>query len=93
MTDDSKPDSLPITDPFKVPTVFVNQVVGAGHLNGVVNLTLATAQFTPNDVGDVAPDFVITSRLRMDLFCAQQVYDILGQQIAAAMPPADGKPN
>lgn len=74
-------DNLPITDPYKTPTVFVNQVAGSGHLNSVVNVTFATAQFTPNDNGVVDPDLVITARLRMDLFCAQSLYEQLGKII------------
>jgi len=69
--------ALPISDVYKTPTVFTNQLVGSGHLNGVVNLTFATAQFTPQN-GNVLPDLVITARLRMDLFCAQQLYERLG---------------
>ena len=76
-----KPDSLPVTDPYRTPTTFVNQVVGSGHLNGVVNITFATAQFTPNADGKVDPDLVISARLRMDLFCAQQLYEQLGKII------------
>ena len=76
MTDDTK--ALPITDRFNVPTVFVNQVVGAGHFNGVLNLTLACAQFSPNAAGGVDPDLVISARLRMDLFCAESLYAQLG---------------
>lgn len=78
---DKPADSLPITDPYKTPTIFVNQVVGSGHLNGVVNVTFATAQFTPNENGNVDPDLVITGRLRMDLFCAQTLYDHIGKII------------
>ena len=91
MNDETK-SPLPITDPFKVPTIFINQVVGAGILNGVVNLTMACAQFTPDSDGGVAPDLVIASRLRMDLFCAQQLYETLGKQLAAAMSTT-GAPN
>ena len=78
MTDpETQSNSLPVTDPRRVPITFVNQVVGSGHLNGVVNLTFAAALFTPN--GDsVDPDLVITSRLRMDRFCAEQLYVTLG---------------
>lgn len=79
MTDN--PERLPITDPYKTPTVFINQVVGSGHLNGVVNVTFATAQFTPNDDGKIDPDLVITVRLRMDLFCTQTLYESLGKII------------
>lgn len=77
MSDDDK--TLPITDPYRTPTTFVNQVVGAGHLNSVVNITFATANFTPNNDGKVDPDLVISARLRMDLFCAQDLYDQLGR--------------
>lgn len=73
-------DRLPVTDPHCVPIVFVNQVVGAGHLNGVVNVTFAAANFTPTKNG-IDPDLVITSRLRMDMFCAEQLYAQLGSLI------------
>jgi hypothetical protein len=78
MADDA---NLPITDPYQVPVVFTNQLVGSGFLNGNLNLTFATARFTPNGDG-IEPDLVITSRLRMDLFCAQQLYERLGKIIA-----------
>jgi len=63
---------IDVTDPYQTPVIFVSQVVGTGFLNGVVNLTLATARFTPSG-GRVEPDLVVSSRLRMDLFCAQQL--------------------
>ena len=89
MTDDTKAKTYPVSDPHRVPISFVNQLVGSGHLNGVVNLTFAAAMFTPPEVGDTAspipPDLVITSRLRMDFVCAQQVYEQLGRMLAQAL--------
>ncbi len=86
MTDDREKlvtveDTLPVTDPHRVPIIWVNQVVGAGHLNGVINVTFAAAMFTPTKNG-IEPDLVITSRLRMDMFCAEQLYAQLGEIIA-----------
>lgn len=78
MNDDTNPTSINISDPHRVPTVFVNQLAGAGHHNSVVNLTFATAQFTPTHDGKIDPDLVISSRLRMDIFCAEQLYAQLG---------------
>lgn len=77
---DKKPDALPVTDPHKVPVVFVNEVVGSGHLNGNINLTFAVAQFTPKN-GEIDPDLVVMSRLRMDMLCAHQLYAVLGKII------------
>lgn len=71
--------SITITDPFRTPVTFVSQVVGSGILNGVVNVTFATANFTPNNDGKVDTDLVISSRLRMDLFAAGQLYETLGK--------------
>jgi len=72
-------DPLPVSDPYRTPSVFVNQVAGSGHYQGVVNLTFATAQFTPVSGTDkVDPDLVITARLRMDFQCAAQLYERLG---------------
>lgn len=90
MSDEQK---LIIKDPHSVPVTFCSQVVGAGHLNNVVNVTMATARFTPDNDGGVDPDFVVSARLRMDLFCAQQLHEQLGQIIAQAMPTAGDKPN
>ena len=82
MTDENETDNrLPVTDPHRVPITFVNQVVGSGHLNGVINLTFAAAMFTPQN-GAIDPDLVITARLRMDRLCAEQLYATLGTIIA-----------
>lgn len=85
MTD--QPNPIVITDPHHVEPVFVNDLVGSGHLNGVVNLTFATALFTPKD-GKVDPDLVISARLRMDLYCVQQLHAALGQVIQQNVKPA-----
>lgn len=82
-------DPLPVTDPHRVPICFVNQLVGSGHLNGVINLTFAAAMFTPTANG-VEPDLVITSRLRMDMFCAEQLYAQLGEIIKNNMATTNG---
>jgi hypothetical protein len=79
-------DRLPVTDPHRIPITFVNQVVGSGHLNGVVNLTFAAAMFTPNK-DRIDPDLVITARLRMDMFCAEQLYATLGSIISKNSKP------
>ena len=65
------------------PVIFVNQVIGAGFLNGVINLTLGTAQFTPDNAGKIELDIVISSRLRMDLHCARAIRDQLDQILAS----------
>jgi len=80
-------DSPPLTDPDSIPITFVNQVVGSGHLYGVVNLTFAVARFTPAADGKVDPDLVISSRLRMDLVCAQQLRDALDGILAQNAKP------
>ena len=80
---------LPITDPQQVPVTFVNQVVGIGSLNGVVNVTFATARFTPNAQGATDPDLVISARLRMDATCARQLRDQLTAILDQNIPPAN----
>ncbi len=65
-----------VKDPHHVLPVFINQVVGRGCLNGVVNITLGTYQFTPNGDG-VDADMVISARIRMDLAAARQLHDEL----------------
>lgn len=84
MTDPKKQDFIHVTDPANVPVEFVSLLVAAGQANGVVNLNFATARFTPRDNGMVEPDFVMSSRLRMDLACAVQIHTELGKIIGQA---------
>ena len=72
----------------KVPVQFVNCVVVQGHLNGVINVTLGTYNFSPNAEGKIDPDTVVTSRLRMDLACAKQLRDALDQMLTQATKQA-----
>jgi hypothetical protein len=76
----SEENTVKLTDPNHVPVIFVNDVTGIGFLNGVINLTLSTALFTPQG-SQVETDLVVASRLRMDLFCAQQLHGLLGKII------------
>lgn len=92
-----------------VGVTFVNLVLGRGTFNNVVNLTLGVCQFSPHqDPKDgVDMDIVVASRLRMDVECARDIHNSLGELLKAyddakAAPPlpaatnegvASGKPN
>jgi len=74
-----------------VPVIFVNSLAVRGFANGVINLALSTAQFLPETIDgktQVSAQEVITANLRMDLFCAQQVYEALGKIIQEQTVPA-----
>lgn len=74
----------PFPDPDQVRTEFVNELITSGFLNGVVNLTFATARFTPlTDGSDVVPDMIVAARLRMDLHCAAILHDAIGRILRA----------
>ena len=90
MTDKPKTPAAPISDPHLVPVIFVNQVAGAGHCNGVANFTFVTAQFTPNDDATVDSDPIISARLRMDLACVQQLRDACDTILQQNLKPANG---
>lgn len=75
------PDAPALNDPNRVPVTFVTEVVVVGFLNGVVNLTFGTSQYTPTQSGKIIPDMVCSSRLRMDLYCAQLLHAHLGNII------------
>lgn len=90
MNDKPKPPPAPIPDPHLAPVIFVNQVAGAGHYQGVANFTFATAQFTPNDDGTVDNDVIISSRLRMDLACVQNLRDACNTILEQNLKPANG---
>ena len=81
---DPAADPLRVTDPHLVPVAFVNQVVAAGHLNGVVNMTLGVARFSPTPAGEIDTDMIVASRLRMDMACAMQMRDQLDRIIGQA---------
>lgn len=81
---DPKTEYVAVTDPFNTEVTFVNFVVASGLHNGVVNLTLAQTRFTPTPNGDVDPDCIIASRLRMDLQCAAQLRDQLNRVLGEA---------
>ena len=86
-----KPDvSLKITDNGGAPVVFVSDIAAAGMLNGVINVTFVTANFTPVGTGtqDMTTDLVISSRLRMDMYCATRLHDQLARIIEDANRPA-----
>jgi hypothetical protein len=85
---DSAP--LKITDPNEEPVKFVNMVGGSGFLNGIANITLLTARWTPDVVGTdhVPVDLIVGSRLRFDLKCAQELRDVLDGIIEANTKPA-----
>jgi hypothetical protein len=96
-----------VTD--KVGVTFVNEVISRGSLNGVVNLTLGTYNWSVDETDKenlvVVPDLVISARLRMDVICAQRLFESLGtllqaieqERVAATQHPTDGmavgKPN
>lgn len=82
------PEFFVVADPDNVPVTFVSQVVAAGHLNGVVNLTLAVARFSPNAGGAVDPDMAVAARLRCDMACAAQLYEQLGRILNQAQAQA-----
>jgi hypothetical protein len=65
-----------------VGCTFVNTVIGRGSLNGVINLSFATFNWTPSDDGSrVDPDPAVSCRLRMDKMCAVQLRDVMNELI------------
>lgn len=83
---------------------FVTTLVGAGELNGVVNITFGTLLLTPT-VEKTEPDLAISCRLRMPVPCARELRDALNRMFeetpvspeaalnGAGMIPASEKPN
>lgn len=84
---------LPIRDPNTVPVTFVSDIAAIGFFNGVTNLTFVVAQFSPpSTAGKIDMDLVVSSRLRMDLYCVQRLYEQLGK-ILADHGTLKGQPN
>lgn len=84
---------LPVTDPLHVLPQFFSVVAGSGTLNGVCNITLAVAQFTPNADGKIDPDLVVNVRLRADIGGIQQLRDACDSLIAQNTKPNGTKDN
>ena len=88
----SESKKIKVSDYQDVMPTFITQVVNSGILNGVVNVKFATARWTPNptpdDPGNVDPDLVITCDLRMDLYAAQQLRDVLDGLIEKNTKPS-----
>lgn len=79
-----------------VPVVFVNTLAVRGFANGVVNLAFSTCQYLPETVDGqsrVGTQEVISANLRMDLYCAQQVYEALGKILQDQVKPAPKEMN
>lgn len=81
----------------KSEVTFVNSVAVSGFGNGVLNIAFSTAAYTPSidDKGNtiVAVNEFISANLRMDLFCAQQVYEALGKILQEQTKPAKSEVN
>lgn len=67
----------------EVNVVFVNTVLARGILNGVVNLSFSTFNFSPNGADGIDADPVVSCRLRMDRVCLKQLHEVTGTLLAA----------
>jgi hypothetical protein len=77
-----------------VSVIFTTSLAVRGFSNGIINLALNQAQFLPEEIDgkvQVTAQEVIVANLRMDLFCAQQVYEALGKILADQTKPAPSK--
>jgi hypothetical protein len=71
-------------------TIFVNGYSVIGAANGVINLDLVTAIFSPNDDGKtVSSEMAVTVRLRMDSVCARTIHTALGDWLQKMEAAAD----
>lgn len=63
--------------------IFVNTLLGRGVLNGVVNLQFGVYQFDANKDGQIDPAPTTNLRMRMDLACARNLHESLGELLTA----------
>ncbi len=82
---------MAVEDDLPAP-VFVNTLAVNGFVNGNINLAFSQARWYPKENDDekmvVAIAEPIVVDLRMDLRCAQQVYDAIGAILEANTKPA-----
>lgn len=81
-----------ITDPHRFPPTYVSGLVACGCRHGVVALSFATALAPPGE-GNIESDYIITTRLRMDLRAAQHLYAELRGLLQANNMPVDAVVN
>jgi hypothetical protein len=62
---------------------FVNTVLGRGILNGVINISFSTFNFSPDGQDGIEADPVVSARLRMDVPCLKQLHQVCSDLIAA----------
>lgn len=86
---EQKPLRLAIKDDGKVDYVFVSDIASSGVQNGVVNMTLVTAYFTPEgtDIDDIKPDLRISARLRMDMYAVGRLRSVCDELLRTASAP------
>lgn len=81
-----------IPDPNNVPVTFCNTCLGGGVVNGVINIAMGIARFTPTIDGKIDVDQIIAARLRMDVNAALALKQFIETQLAMLAEPQD-KPN
>ena len=67
----------------QVGITFVNVLIGRGVMNGVVNLQFSTLLFSANEQGKIEADPAVSCRLRMDILCAKNLHQSLGELLAS----------
>ena len=80
----------------RCPVIFATGLAVRGFCNGVCNIALSQAQYLPELVEgqmQVTTQELIVANLRMDLFCAQQVYEAIGKILADQTKPAPKEMN
>lgn len=71
----------------EVGITFAHLVLGRGVLNAVVNVTLGSMHFSPEN-GKIENDPRVVCRLRMDIPCAMSLRDALTELIATMSAPS-----
>jgi hypothetical protein len=80
---------LSVTDSGNAPFIYFEGVPNFGHLNGIINLTLATSRHLLKD-GASATDFVVAAHLRCNMRAAMELRKAIDDALLLAAPPPKG---
>lgn len=81
-----------IVDPHDVQTTFVDWIVSVGVVEGVLNISLGTVDYSMRRNNDELPRVVIGSRLRMTAGHAKRVHEAIGNALGLPNPEASKAP-
>jgi hypothetical protein len=84
---------IPISDIPHAPFIFYEAAPVAGHINGVINITLSASRTYIGPDGTPKTDHVVVAYLRGNVQAAVSLREAINNALLLAAPTAEGKAN